>query len=223
MRGVRLVAGLAAAGFLAAGCSQTVAGSAQKPDGNSSSAAELAGFLLAPAEVDAVVGSTGIEVTDSAEQPGELADSMSDQRCAATMYNAEKTVYQDTGWTALADQVLTEPGDQSRFWVEQTVVQLPSAQRALDFFNSSVQNWTNCIGTQVTVTNGDDEIDWRFEGIGISGTTMTQTVRRSGGDPWGCQHAFAAAGSRIVEVSVCTAEPAGEAVLMANQIIAGMA
>ena len=118
--------------------------------------------------------------------------------------------------------MLTEPQDDSDHWVEQTVVQFPSHQHALDFFNNSVKDWTNCIGKDVMVDDGENQFHWHFEGIGISDNMMTQTSRQSDGSDWACQHALGAVGNYIVETSGCGNSPEGEAVMLANRIVANL-
>lgn len=225
-----MMVSLATVGILATGCAQTVAGIPARPEGGAAAAQDLQRFLLTPEEVDTVIGSTGLEAADATEEMTDLANSMSEGGCLGSLYNAQKSVYADTGWIGVVDQVLTQPagdtGDQpegdTRDRVEQTLVQVPSDQHALDFFNESQKNWTNCIGKDVTVDDGAAKIDWRIEGIAISGTTMTQTLRRTGGTQWACQHAVGVGGSHIVEVSVCNPAPAGEAMQLVNRILAGV-
>jgi PknH-like extracellular domain len=160
----------------------------------------------------------------------DLANSLSDQRCLGSLYNAQQQVYADTDWIGVVDQVLTQPGTNSgdqpdgdtRERVEQTVVQVPSDQHALDFFNESRKNWTYCMGKDVNIDDGAAKIDWHIEGIGSAGTTMIQTMRRTGGTKWGCQHTLGVRDSYIVEASVCNPDPAGEAMQLVNRIMAGI-
>ena len=229
MRWLRLIVGVAALAALLSGCVQTTAGTARPgaeligaPTGTSDPGGRLEQFLLTPDELNVVMGSRDIELTDSADDMADHSSDISDPGCLGALYNAEQTVYQASGWTDVADQVLTEPQDDSDHWVEQTVVQFPSHQHALDFFNKSVRDWTNCIGKDVMVDDGENQFNWHFEGIGISDNMMTQTSRQSNGGDWACQHALGAVGNYIVETSACGNSPEGEAVMLANQIVANL-
>lgn len=223
----RVIAGLAVcstAGLLLTGCVHTTGGTAvpgaraAEPSGMPA----LANFLLDPAEVNLVLGSHDVELVDSADEMADHSSQFTDSRCLGALYNAEEDVYRGTGWTAVADQVLTEPQDDSDHWVEQSVVAFESHQHATDFYDKSVQVWTDCIGRDVTVDNGEIQFHWRFEGIGISDNVMSQTVRQEDGDGWACEHALGVKGSYIIEVSACGNSPDGQAVLLASRIIANV-
>jgi hypothetical protein len=229
MRLLRLIVAVVALAALLSGCVRTTAGTARpgaeltgSPTGTSDPGGRLDEFLLTADEVDVVMGSRDIGLIDSAQDMADHSSGISDPGCLGALYNAEADVYQGSGWTDVADQVLTEPQDDSDHWVEQTVVQFPSHQHALDFFNKSVRDWTNCIGKDVMVDDGENQFDWHFEGIGISDNMMTQTSRQSNGGDWACQHALGAEGDYIVETSACGNSPEGEAVMVANQIVANL-
>jgi hypothetical protein len=65
-------------------------------------------ILLTVSDVSAIVGGSGLQISNSAE---DLAD------------------YAGTNWKAVRDQIIREPGDDKKHWVEQTVV-LFSVRRA---------------------------------------------------------------------------------------------
>lgn len=204
------------------GCVHTTAGSAVAAGGGHRPAqlSVLARFLLDPGEVNTILGSRDVELVDSADEMSDHSSDISESRCLGALYNAEEAVYRGSGWTDVADQVLTEPQDNSDHWVEQTVVEFESRQRALDFFDTSVTAWTDCIGKDVTVDDGETRFHWRFEGIGISDYLMSQTARQADGSGWACQHALGVVRAYVVEVSACGNAPDGQAVLLASRIMA---
>lgn len=209
-----VLAGVAALAVLS-GCTQTTAGTAHTPAGG---AGNLAAFLLPPDVVDSVVGSHGLAVVDTISEITDHSGSVSEPSCAGAVFTVDSTIFGDSGQTGVAGQVLAQPADGSRFRVEQIVVAVPSASKAEDTFNAAVQKLTSCIGTQVTVQRDGGSGDQKIEGIGITGMTMTQTVRSAGEPPRACQHALAAAGDHVIETSVCGPDPAGEAIMLANKI-----
>ena len=147
---------------------------------------------------------------------------ISDPGCLGALYNAEEDVYQGSGWTDVADQVLTEPQETATIgWSRPSC----SSRRISTRWTSS----TNGSGTGRTASArtcwsmiGENQFDWHFEGIGISDNMMTQTSRQSNGGDWACQHALGAEGDYIVETSACGNSPEGEAVMLANQIVANL-
>ena len=75
--------------------------------------------------------------------------------------------------------------------------------------------WTNCIGKNVMVDDGENQFHWQFEGIGISEHTMTQTSRQSNGGDWAVSTR-----SALSAMTSWRCRPAGnaqgEAVMLAN-------
>lgn len=205
------------------GCVHTTAGQAHRAGGtNPTAVADLESYLLAPDRVDKIVGSQDIEVSDSATTLDDNQSNISDPECLGALYNAEQSVYDGTGWTGVADQVLADQVDdedaEQGHWVQQSVVEFGSAQQALDFFDRSVQKWTNCIGKHVTVNDADSEFVFSIEGIGIDGHMMSQTARQRDAGDWACQHALGAATNHIVEVMACSTDTDGQALRLATEI-----
>ncbi len=223
MRTAGGVAVLAALVLTLSGCAQLVQGSARPVEVRGP--VDLERFLATPQQIDEIIGSTDIEVVDTSTEMSDLSPDVSDQDCAGALYNTEESIYQDTGWTDVIDQILAEPEDDSRHWVEQSVVLLETDQQALDFFERSVEQWTNCIGKDVTVYGDDDgdENSWRFEGISISGQMMTQTAQQHDGGGWACRHALGAVSNHIVEVAACGDAVDGGATAIADKIVENIA
>lgn len=214
-RGItRALAGFAALAVLS-GCTQTTAGTAHTA---ASGPGELAGFLLPPDVVDSVVGSSGLAVTGTISEIVDHSGSISEPSCAGAVFTVDSTIFGDSGYTGVAGQMLAPPAADSQVRVEQIVVGMPSAGKAEETFNAAIQKLTNCITTQVTVQRDGASSTEKIEGIGITGLTMTQTVRTEGDPPGACQHALAAAGDRVIETLVCGMDPAGQAIMLANKI-----
>ncbi len=201
------------------GCVHTTAGQARRAGGDMPAGpVELERFLLKPDRIDQILGSHDIEVIDTATTLAENRSRISDPDCLGALYNAEQTVYADSGWTDVADQVLADQSDDDGHWMQQSVVAFDSARQAVDFFNRSVQEWTNCIGKHVTVAEDDNEFGWRVEGIGIQGQMMAQTARQEDAGQWACQHALGVATNHIVEVAACGESIDGQALQLAGEI-----
>lgn len=219
MRGTAAGVLVAALAVTLTGCVHTTAGVAHRSGStNPTTVADLERFLLTADRVDAIVGSHDIEVTDSASTMADNYSKISDPDCLGALYNVEQAVYDGSGWTDVADQVLADEGDDDGHWVQQSVVAFGSPQQAQDFFDGSVQKWTNCIGKHVTIDEDDNEFAFSIEGIGITGRMMTQTSRQDDSGGWACQHALGAVTNHIVEVAACGNGPDGQAIELANEI-----
>jgi hypothetical protein len=207
---------------IAAGCVNTTGGTAKPADtvGPVTSSAPKSGqpragvehVLLSVGEINDIVGATDIELMDSDNDMADHRGDISDPQCLGALYNAEESVYDGSGWTDVVDQVLTEPEDDSAHWVEQTAVQFPSREAAMAFLNSSISQWTDCIGKDVMVNDGEYEFHWLFEGVSIRDDTISQTARQTDADGWACQHALGAVDDVILESSACGLSLQDEAV-----------
>lgn len=213
-----LAAALAAATLT--GCVRTTAGEAHRAGGPPAAHADLEGFLLSPDRIDDVLSTEDVEVIDTASTLAENRSSVSDPDCLGALYNVEQSVYADSGWTDVIDQVLADQREDGGHWMQQSIVAFGSPAQAGDFFDHSVQNWTSCIGKHVTITEDDNEYDWTVEGIDTNGTMMTQTAHEEDGGGWACQHALGSVGNHIVEVAVCSEDPGDQARQIASEIAA---
>jgi hypothetical protein len=234
MRQSRLFGVLCAVVLTAAGCVNVTAGTAVRADpvnprmsDRPSASARpgpgpgpgVGGVLLSVADVNTIMNATDMELMDSADDMADHRSDISDPQCLGALYNAEESVYEDTGWTDVADQVITEPDDDSSHWVEQTAVRFPSADRAAAFVKSSANQWEDCIGKSVVVDDGEYEFNWIFEGISIDNGTISQKARQTDSDGWACDHAMAAAADVVVEASVCGPELQDEAVAVVGKLV----
>jgi hypothetical protein len=215
--GIRLACGLSVVALIASGCVQTTGGTARPadtagPTSSSQPGADLDGILLSVDDVNSIMGSKDMEIMDSANDMADHSADISEPKCLGALYNAEESVYDGTGWTNVVDQVLTEPEDDSAHWVEQTVVQFPSAARAKAFENTSFEQWTDCIGKSVMVNDGEYEYTWQFEGISSVDGTISQTAAQTDSDGWECQHALSVVDIYVLEASTCGISLQDEAV-----------
>ncbi|CAN5720872.1 sensor domain-containing protein [soil metagenome] len=221
----RLACGLCAVALIASGCVQTTGGTARPadtagPTKSSRPGAGLDGILLSVDDVNAIMGSKNMEIMDSANDMADHRADISDPKCLGALYNAEESVYNGTGWKDVVDQVLTEPEDDSAHWVEQTVVQFPSAASAKAFEDTSFKQWTDCIGKSVMVDDGEYEYHWQFEGISAVDGTISQTARQTDSDGWECQHAMSVVDTYVLEASTCGMSLEDEAVAIVHGLAA---
>jgi hypothetical protein len=229
MRRSWLTCGLCAVVITVAGCVNTTAGVAKPADaaGPGSPGAptksgqagdHLQRILLSAADVNTIMGATDMQLMDSSNDMSDHSGDISDPHCLGALYNAEQSVYNETGWTDVVDQVLTEPEDDSDHWVEQTAVQFPTAAAAKSFRDSSMTQWMDCIGKSVMVDDGEYEFNWQFEGISSDNGTISQITRQTDSGNWECQHALTAVDANILEVSACGTALQDEAVTIVNRL-----
>lgn len=208
----RVCAVVAAAGIAVSGCVTTVDGHANKSPGTAApgaakplSEAALGQILLSVDDVSAIIGGTGLQVSNSSEDLGDSSDNVDKPDCVGAMFAAERHSYDGTGWKALRDQVIREPGDQMSNWAEQSVVLFPSSEAAANLFARARERWTACAATSLTTSDdADGGYRWDFGKVGEPNDTVTTIgMVEQDSDGWGCQHAMGLVSNVVVEGIVC--------------------
>lgn len=222
MRRSGLLVSLVAAAVTASGCTNVVAGQAQPadaagPDGPRSG--DLASTLLGVEEINSIMGADDIEVVESVEEMVDHSADVSDPACLGALYNAEEQVYENSGWTEVVDEVLTEPSDDPAFWVEQTAVRFASADEAAEFYDTSKSQWQECVDQEISVFDGDYVFTWSFEAMTVADTMISQSALQLDSDGWTCQHAMSTASDVVVEASACSMNPGDEAVTITEALV----
>src|SRR5690349_6344049 len=148
------------------------------------------------------------------------SDAVLDSDCLGAAYGAQEPVYADSGWTAVRDQVLREPGEHNKHWLELAVVLYPSSDEAKLFLGKSQSDWAKCKGTLITFGDGDQLQQWNVTDVTQNGSTISQTSTPGSSDTGGCHHAMAVGANVIVETWACGDSVTDEAVTIANDIVA---
>ena len=222
---ILLAGAVVAAAMALTGCVSTVSGNAVR---NASTVpsnvpklddSALDKVLLPIDEVNAVMGTTDLEVTSDIDEMTDSSDKVSDPDCLGAMFGAEEAVYKGSGWTAVRDIVAREPEDDNDHWIEQTAVIYPEASNARRFFEKSRSIWEKCAGSSLAVDTEDTSSLWEFDEVTAGDGLITQTATQEDADGWGCQHALAAASNLTAETWVCAYNLADEAATMAIDIV----
>jgi hypothetical protein len=181
---------------------------------------ELESLLLTPAQINPLVGATGMAVVRKRDALSDDSATMKPIECLAIDGSAQAPVYANSGFTAERDQALNDGNDFTHY-AEQAVVLFPTTKQAHVFFISSGLRWPAChqythtqSRTQWTVAPVSDAND-------ALSTISTQQEAKTGG--WACGRALAVKNNVIVDVNTCSANPASSAVDIANQIVAKVA
>jgi hypothetical protein len=180
----------------------------------------LKGFLLAPEQINAVLETTDMKVTNSRDKMSDDSGTMTPRECLAVDGAAQAQVYAGGGFIAERDQTLNrQEGDNLTHFAEQAVVLFSSPKQASDFFNASVQQWQGCR----EYTHIQSKTRWTVGAIsnanGVLSTTSTLQDAPSTG--WkACGRALTAKNNVVIDVNTCSVDPKNSAVDIANQIAA---
>ena len=223
------LAAVIAASVLLTGCVSTVSGTATRAHnagpGNVAPLDEskLEDVVLSINEINAIMGSSSMEVTSELDKMTDHSTAVSDKECLGAIYGAEEPVYAGSGWTAVLDQISREEGDDNEHWVEQTVVLYPSAEKAQSFFEKSKAQWEECSNYTVSVDDGGNSYDWDIEGLTAEDALITQITTQNDAAGWACQHALAPVSNITVEVWACSYSPTDEGATIATDMVANAA
>jgi hypothetical protein len=182
--------------------------------------AALKGFLLSLEEINAVMGTTDMKVTNSRDVMPDDSATMTPRECLAIDGSAQAQVYANSGFMAARDQTLNrQEGDNLTHFAEQAVVLFPTAKQASDFFNASAQQWQACHD----YTHVQSKTKWTVAPIsntnGVLSTTSTLQDPPSTG--WrACGRALTVKNNVIVDANTCSVDPKNSAVDIANKIAA---
>jgi hypothetical protein len=178
-------------------------------------------LLLSVSDVSSIVGGTGLQISNSAQDLSDSSDILDRAECLGVMFAGEKHAYEGTGWKAVRDQIIGDSGDDKEHWVEQTVVQFPSWEKADNFLQNSHDEWQRCANGSVT-TQGSDNIPYQWKLGQVSGPSdaeITVDMNQQNSDNWGCQHALAAVSNLIVEAVACGSGASGQGEKIVSRIV----
>jgi len=220
------VGAVIAASVLLSGCVSTVSGTAVRAqhgapiDVPTLTEAKLDDVLLSVGELNGIMGSSQMKVTSELEEMTDHSGEVSDPDCLSAIYGAEEPVYAGSGWTAVRDQVVREPGEDNEHWVEQTAVLYPSAEKAQKFFDESKSTWEKCSGYSVSVDDVDATYLWQIDDVTSDDSVITQMTAQEDADGWACQHALSVVSNLTVEAWACSYNIKDEAATIANDMVA---
>ena len=177
-------------------------------------------FLLAPEQINAVMGTTDMKVTNTRIAMSDDSATMTPRECLAIDGSAQAQVYVNSGSMAVRDQTLNrQEGENLTHFVEQAVVLFPTAKQASEFFNASAQQWQACHD----YTHVQSRTHWTVAAIsntnGVLSTTSTLQDPPSTG--WkACGRALTVKNNVVIDVNTCSVDPKNSAVDIATQIAA---
>jgi hypothetical protein len=208
---LRICVALAAAAALTS-CAKTVDGVARKappppgPNVPPLTESALDRIMLGVDDVSAILGGApGLQIASSSEDLTDSTDLIDRPECLGAVFAAEKEVYNGSGWRAVRDQIIREPSDSKKHWVEQTVVLFASKEKVDEFFRKSKDNWRTCENSMVnTEGTGTSTYDWDVGSmIQVSDTMISIDMDQKNSNDWACQHTLEMVTNVIVESVVC--------------------
>jgi PknH-like extracellular domain len=207
-------------GLLLTACSGGTGGNnAGRPTHALVNASALDGMLLSAAEVNSVMGTTAMTLSETITDMGDHSYLLPNVNCLGIWQVGERTVYGDSGWTGIHGQVLRQPysGDWDSI-VVQAVVSYPSTEAAQKFYAASADRWSKCTNHKVNLSlNGQPLATWKFGRLTRTGTKLTMPLTRGGGDR-SCQRVLSITNNVVIEVAACSTTIADQAATIVGKI-----
>jgi hypothetical protein len=181
---------------------------------------ELESFLLTPAQVNPLMGATGMAVIRKHDAMSDDSTTMRPAECLAIDGSAQAQVYANSGFTGVRDQELND-GDSFTHYAEQAVVLFPTVKQAHVFFVASALRWPACRQYIHTQSRTQWDVGAISDDNDVLSAISTQEAAKTGG--WACGRALAVKNNVVVDVNTCSPNPASSAVDIASQIVAKLA
>lgn len=180
----------------------------------------LKGFLLSPEQINAVLGTTDMKVTNNRDALPDDSATMTPRECLAIDGSAQAQVYANSGFMAVRDQTLNrQEGNNLSHFAEQAVVLFPTAKQAGEFFTASAQQWQGCHD----YTHVQSKTHWTVAAITNSNGVLstTSTLQDPPATGWkACARALTVKNNVVVDANTCSVDPKNSAVDIAGQIAA---
>ncbi|VEG57182.1 putative lipoprotein LppH [Mycolicibacterium aurum] len=180
---------------------------------------ELGELLVAPEQVAAAMGVPAMTAIEAQTSMSDNSAIMAPPECLAIDGAAELQVYANSGYLAERDQSLND-GEGWKTYVKQSVVLFPYLEKAAEFFDASVEQWPSCHEYSHTQSGSQWSVG---EIVTADRTLSTVATQRDAAAPgWGCGRALVQRNNVIVDVNTCSANPAGSALTIAQQVAANV-
>jgi hypothetical protein len=180
----------------------------------------LKGYLLGPEQINAVMGTTDMKVTNSRDAMSDDSATMTPRECLAIDGSAQAQVYANSGFMAVRDQSFNlQEGENLTHFAEQAVVLFPTAKQASEFFTASAKQWQTCHD----YTHIQSKTQWTVGAIANTNGVLSTvtTLQNPPATGWkACGRALTAKNNVVVDVNTCSVDPKNTAIDIANQIAA---
>lgn len=203
-----------------AGCSDGAASDASGPPRPVPDSA-LPGLLLNAADVDAVLGTTGISPQSPVDTMGDHRNLLPNLNCLGVWQVNEAPIYDPSHYKTVRQQMLRTPdSDQWDSLVVQSVVSYRTADAAQAFFVDSQDRWSRCTNHTVNIRlNAQVLPKWVSGDLATTDSLLAMPYTRGAGDQTrSCQRALSIAANVILDIQACV-PPRRDAVTAAVDLV----
>lgn len=195
------------------------AGNQTAPTPSAAPPGDLDSILLGAADVSTIMGVPSMQSAERTQAMRTPQGTLSNPACLGALDPIESPTYQNSGYTGVRGQALRTADATDPHRVYQAVVNFPSTQSAQAFVTTSAGNWTACGGQTVTVTDGNQTVQWNFGPVNGAPPRIVQRHTQAAGGHV-CQRVLSAVSTVVIDVQACAPDITNEAGQIADQMAA---
>ncbi|MGI9124675.1 MAG: sensor domain-containing protein [Mycobacterium sp.] len=186
----------------------------------------LDALLLSDTTVTTIMGAAKMQGDPPDGSMYTPTSTLSDPDCMGADYAAAEPVYAGTGWSAVSNQVLSQPRpdnpDSPLFWVNQAAISFPTDRQARDFLDKSTTRWKDCSGRVVKDDDETTPAPWSFGDMTQNKSVISQLSFQEGAGGWACQHALASESNAVLEAVACGEHVRDQAAQIVEKMLANV-
>lgn len=172
------------------------------------SGADLETLLLDDADIARLTAAPGLRTVEAyAQMPDPDGRTYSDAVCGGAISSASTTTYPGGDVTGVRGHRLNDGVDTAAARtrsVDQAVIAFPAASAAREFVAAARTGWASCAGAAVETRDTAAATLWRVGQPRYTDGVLSVTATHASG--WVTEHAIAAAGGVVIDVSVTSAD-----------------
>jgi serine/threonine-protein kinase len=180
----------------------------------------LSSLLLSSSDINSVMGSSKMQPGKPITTMDNSSVTISEPDCQGARYAASAPAYSGTGYTGVSGLALSEPGDDSDHFVNESAVTFPTADKAKAYLQTSLGKWKNCAGKTITVTAKSKTYRWTFAEVNGAFPKITVVDTQVDANGWECQRALAVANNVVVDINACGFHIVDQGSQIADRIVA---
>jgi hypothetical protein len=206
---MKCTAGVLALSIVLSACAGTTSGASSPPPSLPDSA--LDGLLLTTDEVNAAMGTSGMEPNAVVRQMADHRNLLPNLNCLGVWQVNEAPVYGESHWKAVRQQLFRAPNTDA--WdtlVVQSVVSYRTADGAREFFTESADRWSKCTNHNVNINLNDQKLPaWKSGDLMKTDNQLAMPYTRGSGDMVrSCEHVLGVVSNIVIDVAACGAQTA---------------
>lgn len=218
----RFVFGAFVLSFVLAGCGGATSGASETklvPD------TALTASLATAAELDAIMGATGMTAHTPVSQMGDHRNLLPNLNCLGVWQVNEAPIYDSSHWKSVRQQLVRAPDtDDWNYLVVQSVVSYRTADGARQFLTESTDRWSKCSNHTLNIQlNGQALPGWRSGDLTKTDTRLALPYTRASGDQVrSCQRVLQLTANVILDIQACKPQqqaPVTSAAEIADKIV----